>query len=106
MVYSKCGHEYKKKLKMTNQLKYYKFLVYLLIQKSIRKFRLKNIDETRNYLIEEINQNQLMSKRQINQNQLMSKKHNKVYSVLNFIQLLLILVSTVVDVFSFLLLLL
>ena len=27
------------------------------------KFRLKNIDETRKYLIEEINQNELMSKK-------------------------------------------
>ena len=46
-----------------------------MIQKSIRKyiimseeyisqeFRLKNIDETRNYLIEEMNQNELMSKK-------------------------------------------
>ena len=28
-----------------------------------QEFRLKNIDETRNYLIEEINQNELISKR-------------------------------------------
>ena len=28
-----------------------------------QKFRLKNINETRNYLIEEINQNELMSKK-------------------------------------------
>ena len=28
----------------------------------IQEFRLKNIDETKNYLIEEINQNELMSK--------------------------------------------
>ena len=27
-----------------------------------REFRLKNIDETKNYFIEEINQNELMSK--------------------------------------------
>ena len=33
-----------------------------------QEFRLKNIDETRNYLIEEINQNELMS-----------KKHKNVY---------------------------
>ena len=36
-------------------------------------FRLKNIDETRNYLTEVINQNELMS-----------KKHKKVYRVLNY----------------------
>ena len=28
-----------------------------------QEFRLKNIDETRNYFIEEINQNELMSKK-------------------------------------------
>ena len=28
-----------------------------------QEFRLKNIDETRNYLIEETNQNELMSKK-------------------------------------------
>ena len=46
--------------------------------------RLKNIDETRNYLIENQNQNKLMS-----------KKHKKVYRVLNYIEHLLILISTV-----------
>ena len=49
-----------------------------------QKFRLKNIDETRNYLIEKINQNKLMT-----------KKHKKVYRVLNYIADLLILISTV-----------
>ena len=42
------------------------------------------MDKTRNYSIEEINQNELMS-----------KKHKKVYRVLNYIDHLLILVSTV-----------
>ena len=37
-----------------------------------QEFRLKKIDETRNYLIEEINQNELMS-----------RKYKKVYRVLN-----------------------
>ena len=36
----------------------------------IREFRLKNIFETRNYLIEEINRNELMS-----------KKHKKVCKI-------------------------
>ena len=52
-----------------------KSLKNLIIQKSIRKyklvpeenmnqeFRLKETDEIRNYLIEEINQNELMSKK-------------------------------------------
>ena len=39
-----------------------------------QEFRLKKIDEIRNYLIEEINRNELMS-----------KKHKKVCSVLNYI---------------------
>ena len=37
-----------------------------------QEFRLKNIDETRNYLIEEINRNELMS-----------KKNKKVCTTLN-----------------------
>ena len=49
-----------------------------------QELRLKNIDETTNYFIEEINQNELMS-----------KKHKKVYRVLNCIENLLILISTV-----------
>ena len=49
-----------------------------------QEFRLKNIDETRNYLIEEINQNELMS-----------KKHKKFYRVLNYIEHLRILISAV-----------
>ena len=49
-----------------------------------KEFRLKNIDETGNYLIEKINENELRS-----------KKHEKVYVVLNYIEDLLILISTV-----------
>ena len=49
-----------------------------------QELRLKNTDETRNYFIEEINQNELMS-----------KKHKKVYRVLNCIENLLIFISTV-----------
>ena len=47
-----------------------------------QEFRLKNIDETRNYLIEEINRNELMS-----------KKHEKVCTSLNYIEHFLILAS-------------
>ena len=39
-----------------------------------QEFKLKNIDETGNYFIEKINQNELMS-----------KKHKKVCRVLNYI---------------------
>ena len=49
-----------------------------------QEFRLKNLNETRNYLIEEINQNQLIS-----------KKHKKVCATLNYIKHFLILGSTV-----------
>ena len=49
-----------------------------------QEFRLKSIDETRSYLIEEINQNKLMS-----------KKHKKVCTTLNYIEHFLILGSTI-----------
>ena len=85
IFYSKCGHEYKKKcLNKNSQLKYYKLLVYVLIQKSIRIYiivseenvsqEFRSIDETRNHFI-----------RKINQNELMSKKHKKVCRILDCI---------------------
>ena len=49
-----------------------------------QEFRLKKIDKIRNYVIEEINQNKLMS-----------KKHKKVCTVLNFIDHMLIAISTI-----------
>ena len=49
-----------------------------------QEFRLKDIDETRKYLIEEINQNDLMS-----------KKHKKVCMALNYMEQSLILVSAI-----------
>ena len=49
-----------------------------------QEFRLKNTDETRNYLIEEINRNELMS-----------KKHKKICTILNYIEHFLILASTI-----------
>ena len=56
----------------------------------------ENIDETKNYFIEEIKQNKLMS-----------KKHKNVCNILNYIEHLLILDFTVrlQDLFPFLLLL-
>ena len=48
-----------------------------------QEFRFKNINETRNYLIEEINRKELIS-----------KKHNKVCATLNNIEHLLILGPT------------
>ena len=40
-----------------------------------QEFRFKNIDETRNYFLEEIKQNELMS-----------RKHKKVRTTLNYIE--------------------
>ena len=54
-----------------------------------QEFRLKNIDETRNYLIEEINRNELMS-----------KKHKNVCTTLNYIEHSLILASTITGCIS------
>ena len=54
-----------------------------------QEYRLKNIDERRNYFIKVINQNELMS-----------KKHKKVFRVLSFIENLLLLVSTVTGYIS------
>ena len=57
------------------------------------KFRLKKVDEVKHSLIEEINQNYLMS-----------RKHKKVSRVLNYIYLLLIAISTItrwVSIFGF-----
>ena len=49
-----------------------------------QEFRLKKKNETRNYLIEEINQDELTS-----------KKHKKVYRVLNYIEHSRIAISTI-----------
>ena len=55
----------------------------------IQEFILKNIDETRNYLIEEINLNRLMSKNQ-----------KKVCTTLNYIEQFLIVGSTITGCIS------
>ena len=54
-----------------------------------QEFRLEKIDEIRNYLIEEINRNELMS-----------KKHKKVCRVLNYIDHSLIAISTITECVS------
>ena len=59
-------------------MKIYNYFKNMVEENISQEFRLKNIDETRNYLIEEINQNELMS-----------KKHKKVCRVLNYIDHLL-----------------
>ena len=60
-----------------------------------QEFGLKKIDEIKDYLIEEINRNQLMC-----------KKDKKLCRVLNCIEHSLILISAITGVFPFLLLLL
>ena len=49
-----------------------------------QEFRLKNLDEVRNYFIEVIKQNELVS-----------KKHKKACRFFNYIEHLIILISTV-----------
>ena len=53
-------------------------------EKMSQEFRLKNIVETRNYFVGEIEQNQSMS-----------KKHKKISTVLNYIEHFLILATVV-----------
>ena len=53
-------------------------------EKISQKFRLKNIDTTRNDLTEEINRNELMI-----------KKHKKICTTLNYIEHFLILASII-----------
>ena len=48
------------------------------------EFRFKKIDETRNYILEEIQHNELIS-----------KKHKKTCTTLNYVEHLLILISMV-----------
>ena len=54
-----------------------------------KTFRLKNIDETKNYLFEEIEQNELMS-----------RKHKKFCTTLNYTEHFLILTSVIAGCIS------
>ena len=60
-----------------------------------QEFRLKDIDETRNYFLEEKRQNELTR-----------AKHKKVCRTLNYIEHILILASEITGLFQFLILLL
>ena len=66
------------------QLKIYNCFKNAAEENISQEIRLKNIDETKNYLIEEINRNELMS-----------KKHKKVCTNLNYIEQFMILGSTI-----------
>ena len=65
-------------------MKIYDYFKNLAEENISQEFKFQNIDETRNYLTEEINQNELMS-----------KKRKKVRAILNYIEHILILGSTV-----------
>ena len=56
----------------------------MAVENISQEFRLKNIDERKNYLIE-----------QINQNEMMSKMHKKICTTLNYIKYFLILASAI-----------
>ena len=54
-----------------------------------QEFRLKNIDETKNYFLEEIKQNDLVN-----------KKHKKVCTTLTYIEHFLVFASTISECIS------
>ena len=56
-----------------------------MVEETCLEFRFKKIDETRNYLLDEIKHNDLMS-----------AKYKKTFKYLNYVENLLILVSTVI----------
>ena len=83
----------KKYLKNKNRLRYQKLFVELKIFNNFKntakenisqEFTLKNIDERRNYVVEEVEQNASVS-----------KKHKKVCSALSSMEHFLILVLTI-----------
>ena len=86
LAYSNCGHECEKIFKEEDSIEILSISKYIIMTEEniSQEFRLKNINETKNYLIEEINQNELMS-----------KKYIKAYRNLNYTEQLLILISTV-----------
>ena len=62
----------------------YNYFTNMVEENISQKFRLKNIDEARNYFLEEIEQNKLLS-----------KEYEKVCTPLNYIEHFLILASTI-----------
>ena len=70
-------------------MKVYNYFKNMTEENISQEFRLKNIDETRNYSIEEINRNELIS-----------KKHKRVCTALNYIEHFLILGSTITECIS------
>ena len=61
-------------------MKFYNYFKNMFEENLSQEFRLKNIDKTRNYLIEEISRNELIN-----------KKHKKVCTTLNYIEQYIVL---------------
>ena len=61
----------------------------MLEENMSQEFKLKNIDGTRNYFLEEIQQNELMS-----------RKHKKICTTLSYIEHFLILASAITECIS------
>ena len=78
----KCSDEILKIDGLINNIKEYK-KIHNNVWRKHKSIRLKNIDGTKSYWIEEIDQNELIS-----------KKYEKVYRLLSYIEHLLILIST------------
>ena len=83
VICCKCKNKDKKYLKRKNHLRYWKLFVYLkiynyfkvMVEENISQwFRLKNTNEKRNDLLEEIEQNELMN-----------RKYKKLLTTLNYI---------------------
>ena len=70
-------------------MKRYNYFENIAEENISEEFRLKNIDETRNYLIEEINPNELIS-----------KKHRNLCTILSYIERFLILGFTITGCIS------
>ena len=70
-------------------MKRYYYFKNISEEKISQELRLKNLDETRNYLIEEIHRNELIS-----------KMHKKICKTLNYIEHFLILGSTITGCIS------
>ena len=87
IVCSSCGYECGRIFKgeasteilkiigLINNIEDYQKYVIMSEENVSQEFRLKNLDETRNYWIEEINRNELMSKR--------TKRFVQLYIILN-----------------------
>ena len=58
-------------------------------EKRSQEFRLKNVDETKSYFVEEVEQNELIN-----------KKHKKVCTTVNYIEQFIILASAVTGCIS------